>query len=84
VTAAHGLTCRELVELVTDYLEGRLPAEARARFEDHLATCDGCQTYVDQMRLTLRALGRLPEQQLSGHAREAMLGAFRDWRAGRA
>jgi anti-sigma factor RsiW len=84
VTTAGGLTCRELVELVTDYLEDRLTAEARARFEDHLTSCDGCRTYVEQMRLTLRALGRLPEEQLSGRAREAMMGAFRDWRSGRA
>ena len=81
---AGGLTCRELVELVTDYLEDRLPAEARARFEEHLASCNGCQAYVDQMRLTLRALGRLQEEQLSGRAREAMLSAFRGWRDGRA
>ena len=84
MTTAGGLTCRELVELVTDYLEDRLPAAARARFEDHLTSCDGCQAYVEQMRLTLRALGRLPEEQLSGQAREAMLSAFRGWRAGRA
>jgi anti-sigma factor RsiW len=84
VTTAGGLTCRELVELVTDYLEDRLSVPARASFEEHLASCNGCQAYVEQMRLTLRALGRLPEEQLSGRAREAMLAAFRDWRAGRA
>ena len=84
MSVAGGLTCRELVELVTDYLEDRLPADARARFEDHLATCDGCRAYVEQMRMTLRALGRLPEERLSEGAREALLIAFRGWRAERA
>jgi anti-sigma factor RsiW len=80
---AGALTCRQLVELVTDYLENRLSPAARARFEQHLAACDGCSAYVEQMRLTLRALGRLPEERLSGGAREAMLTAFRDWHAAR-
>ena len=84
MSVAGGLTCRELVELVTDYLEDRLPADARARFEGHLAGCNGCQAYVEQMRMTLQALGRLPEERLSDGAREALLGAFRDWRTGRA
>ena len=52
MTAAE-LTCREFVELVTDYLEGRMAPADRARFEEHLAICPGCQTYVDQMRETL-------------------------------
>jgi anti-sigma factor RsiW len=76
---ARELTCREFVELVTDYLEGRMEAAERARFEDHLAVCHGCQAYMDQMRQTLEALGRLPEEELSAEARDALLGAFRDW-----
>ena len=76
------MTCREMVELVTAYLEGNLPAEQRARFEEHLAICDGCQAYVEEMRDTLTALGRLPEDQLSSHAREALLAAFGDWPRG--
>jgi anti-sigma factor RsiW len=82
VTAAE-LTCREFVELVTDYLEGRMAPADRARFEEHLAICAGCQTYVDQMRETLAALGRLPEEELSPPARDALLTAFRDWKAAR-
>jgi anti-sigma factor RsiW len=77
------LTCRELVELVTDYLEGRLAPEARARFESHLAICEGCQAYVDQMRQTIQALGHLREESLSPQAREALLDAFRGWRRAR-
>jgi anti-sigma factor RsiW len=80
---APDLTCRELVELVTDYLEGRLAPAERARFEEHLSGCPGCQAYLDQMRQTLATLGRLPEDGLSDAARDALMGAFRDWRAGR-
>lgn len=73
------IPCRELVELVTDYLEDRLPPQARARFEVHLAECEYCETYLEQMRQTIRVLGRLPEESLSAEARDALLGAFRDW-----
>jgi anti-sigma factor RsiW len=77
------LTCRELVELVTAYLEGVLDPAERARFEQHLAECDGCDAYVDQMRQTLAALGRLPDESLSPEARDGLLAAFADWHAGR-
>ena len=77
------ITCREFVELVTDYLEGRLSEADRERFEDHLALCPGCQAYMEQMRTTLRALGRIPEESLSGAAREELLHTFRDWKAAR-
>ena len=53
------LCCREVVELVTDYLEGALPARTRARFERHLARCRGCSAYVEQMREVVRLLARL-------------------------
>ena len=74
--------CIELVELITDYLEGALPAAERARFEHHLAGCDDCRAYVDQMRATIGALGRLPPGSLSAEAKTRLLDAFRDWRAG--
>jgi anti-sigma factor RsiW len=77
------LTCRELVELVTAYLEGVLEPPERARFEQHLAGCDGCDAYVDQMRQTLTALGRLPDESLSPDARDRLLAAFADWQAAR-
>jgi anti-sigma factor RsiW len=73
------LPCRELVELVTDYLEGRLPAIDRARFEAHLAACEACRLYLEQFRQTIRALGRLPEESLSPEVRAALLTAFRGW-----
>jgi anti-sigma factor RsiW len=73
------MPCRELVELVTDYLEDRLTPFDRARFEAHLAACDVCRTYLDQFRQTVRTLGRLPEESLSPEARNGLLAAFRGW-----
>lgn len=74
------MTCRELVELVSEYLEDRLAARDRTRFEAHLAECTYCTTYLEQMRQTIRTLGRIPEETLSPDAREALLAAFRGWR----
>ena len=74
------MTCREFVELVTDYLEERLAPSDRERFEAHLAACPGCQAYVDQMRAILKGLGRIPEESLSPAARDELLHAFREWR----
>jgi anti-sigma factor RsiW len=75
-----GITCQELVELVTDYLEGTLDADMRVRFEQHLAACSGCREYLEQMQLTIRATGRLSEDSLPPAATEALLDAFRDWK----
>jgi anti-sigma factor RsiW len=74
------LTCRELVELVTDYLEGVMSPTERERVDRHLADCDGCTAYVEQMRLTLRALGSIPEETISEQAREKLVAAFREVR----
>lgn len=73
------MPCRELVELVTDYLEDRLLPLDRARFEAHLGECEGCRTYLEQFRQTIRALGRLPEDSLSPEAKDALVAAFRGW-----
>ena len=73
------MPCRELVELVTDYLEDRLSAADRLRFEAHLAACDACRTYMEQFRQTIRAIGRLPEESLGADARKTLLDAFRDF-----
>ena len=73
------MPCRELVEVVTDYLEDRLSAMDRARFEAHLSQCEVCRMYLEQFRQTIRALGRLPEESLSPEARAALLDAFRGW-----
>jgi anti-sigma factor RsiW len=77
-----GLTCEELVELVTEYFEGALSAEDRLRFEEHLGICDGCTTYLEQMERTIRTVGYLREQDLRGEARERLLEAFRTWHRG--
>lgn len=73
------LTCAELVELVTEYLEGALPAAVRRRFEAHLAECGGCSTYLEQMRTTIAAAGRLREEQLAPEVRQELLAAFHGW-----
>jgi anti-sigma factor RsiW len=73
------MPCRELVDLITDYLEDRLSPVDRARFEAHLADCEACRTYLEQFRQTIRVLGRLPEESLSSEARNALLVAFRGW-----
>lgn len=74
------LPCQELVELVTDYLENRLPDSTRVRFEAHLAQCSGCRTYLEQMRQTIRALGRLSSESIEPAARDRLLEVFRDWK----
>jgi anti-sigma factor RsiW len=74
------LSCQELVELVTDYLEGALPDELQQRFDAHIAHCSGCQTYLEQMRATIRATGTLSIESVSPEAERALLDAFRGWR----
>jgi anti-sigma factor RsiW len=76
------LSCAELVELVTDYLEGRLAPEERQRFDDHVAVCEGCAAYLEQMRATIATAGRLRETDLPPELEERLLGAFRGWRSG--
>jgi anti-sigma factor RsiW len=75
------LSCQELVELVTDYLEGALPPELHARFDQHIAHCTGCQTYLEQMRATIRATGSLTPESVSPEAERTLLDAFRGWRS---
>jgi anti-sigma factor RsiW len=76
---AEQLSCQELVELVTDYLEGALPEEEAARFEDHIGSCTGCKVYLEQMRQTIALSGRLSGDALSPDAESALLEAFRGW-----
>lgn len=78
--ADNSLTCKEIVEIVTDYLEGSMPVEQRARFEAHLAGCSGCRTYVEQMRQTIELTGRLTEERVSPEAEQVLLSAFKDWK----
>lgn len=74
------ISCQELVELVTAYLEGGLSAEDRERFDAHIAACDGCRTYLGQITLTVALAGRLTPEQLDPAARSALLEAFRHWK----
>jgi anti-sigma factor RsiW len=74
------LTCKELVEMVTDYLEDRLPPADRRRFEQHLVGCEGCVNYLDQMRETIHLAGALSEDSIPAPIRQRLLRAFRDWR----
>jgi anti-sigma factor RsiW len=80
VIADNELTCAELVELVTDYLEGALPPSERSRFEQHLDGCTGCRNYLEQMRTTVRLVGRLTEDDVPAAAKNDLLAAFRDWK----
>jgi anti-sigma factor RsiW len=73
------MTCHELVQLITDYLEGGLSRRDRRRFERHLRDCDGCTTYVEQMRETVRLAGVLGEDDLTPEVRDELLVVFRDW-----
>ena len=74
------LVCREFVELVTAYLDGALPEAERARFEAHLAECDGCAGYLEDMRRLVDTLEATPEPPPDPATREALLTAFRDLR----
>lgn len=74
------LTCRELVELVTEYLEGALDPLDHARFERHLAECIGCRTHLEQIRRTVALIGHIDEGGIEPDARTALLHAFRTWK----
>jgi predicted anti-sigma-YlaC factor YlaD len=73
------LTCKELVELVTGYLDGSVRGRRRRRFEAHLAECDGCTRYLHQMEATIRMTGALTEEQVTDEQKAVLLTAFRGW-----
>lgn len=77
---SNDLTCQEFVELVTEYLEGELSPPERSRFDAHLTACTYCRDYLDQIRQTIRALGRLSEEDIVPDARDRLLAAFHDWK----
>jgi anti-sigma factor RsiW len=77
---AYELSCKELVELVTDYLEGALPPPTRVAFEEHLELCEGCRAYLRQMELTIQMAGGLSEESIPASAKAELLNAFRDWK----
>jgi predicted anti-sigma-YlaC factor YlaD len=78
--AHSNLTCKELVELVTDYLENALPPTERVRFEKHLQGCDGCRAYLEQMKSTINLTGQLTEEGIPESARQTLLETFRKWK----
>ena len=78
----ESLSCQELVELVTDYLEGALEPADRARFERHLAGCPHCTAYVEQLQATIRLVGTLTVEDLTPEAETELVQAFRGWRSG--
>jgi anti-sigma factor RsiW len=78
------LACRDVVEIITAYLEGALSRRDRKRFEKHLAGCDGCTNYVEQMRKTIELTGTLTEESIPEPARAELVQLFRDWKTARA
>jgi anti-sigma factor RsiW len=80
MTDVLSLSCQELVELVTDYLEGALEPGELARFEAHIARCGGCTAYLQQFRQVIRVTGTLQSEDLTRKAEEELLALFRSWR----
>ncbi|WP_263995945.1 anti-sigma factor family protein [Mycobacterium yunnanensis] len=78
--STESMDCRDLVELVTAYLEGSLDPETRARFDVHLLECDGCEHYLQQFRVTVTTLGRIRDDDVDPRFRRRLMDAFRDWR----
>ena len=77
------MNCRQVVELMTDYIEGALSAADRARFEDHISGCDGWTAYLAQLRMTRKIMGRLADEPVPPAVEKELLEAFRSWRSAR-
>lgn len=74
------LSCQEIVELVTEYVEGVMAAAERERFERHLSYCPGCVSYVEQIRETIRVTGEVPQEEtLPDELRRGLVAQFKDW-----
>jgi anti-sigma factor RsiW len=73
------VVCRDVVELITAYLEGELPADVREAVEAHLSGCDGCTIVLDEFRRTIELTGRLSEDDVTPEQRRTLLEAFRGW-----
>ena len=74
------ISCQEVVELVTDYLEGAMSPEDVARFDHHLSLCEGCVFYVEQIRMTVAAVGRIGEEDVPPETRDDLIAAFKDFK----
>jgi anti-sigma factor (TIGR02949 family) len=72
--------CQEMIEVVTNYLDDALPPDEQQRFERHLSYCAGCNTYVDQIRETIRQTGMVPHESLPPALREKIVAQFRNWK----
>lgn len=84
MTLLEDLPCRELIQLVTEYLEGTLDPHLRRRFDAHLATCPGCQTYLEQLHETIRLCGQLHREDVDPAVLAELTRTFRGWRRGTA
>jgi predicted anti-sigma-YlaC factor YlaD len=80
MTTTNKLVCKEVVELVTDYLEGALLPEKRVQLEEHIAGCPGCTNYIEQVRLTIGMLRSLTQESVFPETKEEMLQVFRQWK----
>jgi len=75
------MTCRQVVELMTDYLEGALSETDRARFEEHIAGCDGCRAYLAQLSTTRKVLRKLADEPIPADLQSELMDAFRNWKS---
>ena len=82
MSTVEALSCQEVVELVTDYLEGTLSRRDRARFDAHIAGCTNCTRYLEQFRETIRLTGTLLESDVSPEAEATLLAQFEAWKRG--
>ena len=76
----RALVCRQAVALVTDYLDGRLSAADRARFEAHVADCPHCRTYLEQIRTTIELVGRVEPEDLDPQVQDELIALYRQWK----
>lgn len=74
------LSCKDITDLLTDYLEGQMSFADRMQIKMHLAMCGHCRNYVDQLKLTVDSCGRIPEPEVDEHLEQELLSVFRDWR----
>ena len=74
------MTCKQLTELITDYLERRMPLSHRVRFQLHVGMCKHCRAYLRQMKATIRTLGLLPAETIPPDVREQLMKRFRNWK----
>ena len=78
---AGNLSCREIADLITDYLEGALTFSQLIRFHMHLGLCFACRNFLKQMKYTVLTLHQLPSEPVSPHVKEELLTRFRNWKA---